>query len=137
MQQWAIIMQAERRGLESLQVHDRRAKTAKRIVDALAGSNTRSRKESKFKLVHAFMASRTDASSRSVERRLRQQSAGTRWISSDPHEALLMGEQPIYADFILVAVLHWLKQVRPDAFDKVLGVAPEVKQFWEACEQWR
>lgn len=74
-----------------------------------------------------------EASRKTIESIFKQVAA----VLSAEKGAFLMGEQPIYADFILVSVLHWLKQVRPDAFEKVLGTAPEVKRFWEACEQWR
>lgn len=49
----------------------------------------------------------------------------------------LSGKEPLYADFILVSVLHCTRQIRPDAFKRLLDTAPEIRRFWEACEPWR
>lgn len=81
------------------------------------------------------MASPADveASWKSVESTLKQVAA----VLSAEKGAFLTGEEPIYADFILLAVFQWISLVRPEEFERVLGVAPEIRKYWGASEPWR
>ncbi|KAI8587478.1 hypothetical protein BDZ88DRAFT_425183 [Geranomyces variabilis] len=54
-------------------------------------------------------------------------------------QPFLLGDTPVYADFIVAGIFTWTKRASEDDFQRVLRVTKDTGEFqrhYQACEQW-
>ena len=49
---------------------------------------------------------------------------------------LLTSVAASYADFMIVAMIHFFKVIHEDNYDRVVKAEPEIGKHYDACKRW-
>ena len=54
----------------------------------------------------------------------------------DPSGPYCLGETPSYADFLIVGILEWCKNVEGGVFQRIFGIDKAFLELHDACKPW-